>query len=505
MEKRCGRRRAGGVASVPVLTRTEICRNREAMRWQSAPGKILIHRSGGTTDDNLTFYWGRGRQSWDRAMRYRGLGRHGIRPGDRVLHIWPRYPARNPWDQLKHRASDWRDRLTNDEVIDLRPMSAERLDAVLRYCAGYRPVLLIGYPSWLSALAERIRAAHPRFRLSGLRLILCTGEVLFAFQRRLIAETFGVPVVQEYGSQDAGLIANEDPAGILRLNAEQMVVEVLRDGAPAAAGELGEVVVTHFYTEVMPFIRYATGDVVRRLAESRAEQTGLPVFPSPEGRTSDVLATTAEEPCPMRPVVEFLVEHAGLREFSLYQPQPDHLVVLVIEEPGAASRGRSEAEAILRSFLGRNLRVEWRGGQRFEPFTSGKKRFVCSPAGMRLLAGTTRSRRCRAPRLAPAAGRQFLGPAMSPPTRRAGSESKRPELRSLQGSLFACRGRRASGDARAARDRDGSWYTSGPSAFGLARLRGGLGPAHFELSTSGAAPASKACFSSSGVKDHFLA
>lgn len=384
------------LAAVPVLTRAEICRHREAMRWQSAPGKILIHRSGGTTDDNLTFYWGRARQSWDRAMRYRGLGRHGIRPGDRVLHIWPRYPTRNPWDQLKQSWRDGRDRLTNDEVIDLRPLSAERLDAVLRFCADYRPVLLIGYPSWLSVLAERIRDAHPRFRLPELRLILCTGEVLFAFQRRLIAETFGVPVMQEYGSQDAGLIAHEDAAGTLRLNAEQMVVEVLRDGAPAAAGELGEVVVTHFYTEVMPFIRYATGDVVRQPAETRVERTGLPVFPSPEGRTSDVLATTTEEPCPMRPVVESLVEHAGLREFSLYQPQPDHLVVLVVEEPGAASRGRSEAEEILRSFLGKNLRLEWRSGRRFEPFTSGKKRFVCSPAGMRLIAHDKESGMSRA-------------------------------------------------------------------------------------------------------------
>lgn len=377
---------AAMLAAVPVLTRAEICRNREAMRWQSAPGKTLQHRSGGTTDDNLTFYWGRPRQSWDRAMRYRGLGRHGISPGDRILHIWPSYPGRTSWDRFKQRLRDWRDRLTNDEVIDLRPMSPERLDAVLRFCAAYRPVLLIGYPSWLSALAERIRAAHPRFHLSELRLVLCTGEMLFAFQRQLIGETFGVPVRQEYGSQDAGLIAHEDTAGILRLNAEQMVVEILHDGAPAAPGELGEVVVTHFYTEIMPFIRYATGDVARRPAvESLPASTGLPVFPLPEGRTSDVMATTAGELCPIRPVVESLVEHAGMRDFSLYQPEMDCLVVLVIEGDGKASGSWPQAEEVLRSFLGKNLRFELQRGKRFEPFTSGKRRFACSPVGMRLI------------------------------------------------------------------------------------------------------------------------
>ncbi|HZV05477.1 MAG TPA: hypothetical protein VE999_10370 [Gemmataceae bacterium] len=386
------------LASVPVLTRAEIGRNREAMRWQLAPGKILMHRSGGTTDDNLTFYWGRARQSWDRAMRYRGLSRHGIFPGDRVLHVWPRYPGKRWLDKFKLGLRDWRDWLTNDEVIDLRPMSPERLDAVLHFCTRYRPAVLIGYPSWLTALAERIRAAHPRFRLSTLRLILCTGEVLFAFQRRLIAETFGVGVAQEYGSQDSGLIAHEDTSGILRLNAEQMVVEILRDGETAAPGELGEVVITHFYTEIMPFIRYATGDVVRRPSsdESLGGPSGHPVFPQPEGRTSDVLATTAGEPCPMRPVVEALIEHTGMREFSLYQPEADHIIVLVIEGSDQARRVRADAEDVLRSLLGTDLQLEWRRGRRFEPFTSGKRRFVCSPVGMRLIAHDKESGMARA-------------------------------------------------------------------------------------------------------------
>jgi phenylacetate-CoA ligase len=376
------------LASVPVLTRAEIGRHREAMRWPSAPGKILKHRSGGTTDDNLTFYWGRGRQSWDRAMRYRGLARHGIYPGDRTLHIWPRYPSHSWRDLLKQTWRDGRDWLVNDEVIDARPLTPDRLDAVLRHCSSYQPVLLIGYPSWLTALAERIRAAHPGFRLTGLRLILCTGEVLFDFQRRLIEETFGVRVAQEYGSQDAGLIAHEDRAGHLRLNAEQMVVEILREGKRAAPGELGEVVVTHFYTEIMPFIRYATGDVVRRPSSEEAGggRTGLPLFPQPEGRTSDMLATTDGVLCPMRPVVESLVAETGLRDFSLFQPEDDRMVVLFVEGADTAKTlRRPAAEEVLRSFLGRDLRLEWRGGSRFEPFTSGKRRFVCSPAGMRLI------------------------------------------------------------------------------------------------------------------------
>ena len=378
---------ATALAAVPVLTRAEIVRDRERMRWPDAPGKVLVHRSGGTTDDNLTFYWSRTRQSWDRAMRYRGLARQGIRPGDRVLHLWPRYPRRTWAGRVKEWLRDLRDRLINDEVFDLRPLDPAQLQAGLATIRRYRPAALIGYPSWLTALAEHIRNHEPHFRLAGLRRILSTGEVLFGFQRRTIEETFQAPVFVEYGSQDSGLIAHEDENGRFRLNAEQMIVEVLRNGAPATPGQLGEVVVTHFYTEVMPFIRYATGDVVRQPApdeEDRPTQ-GLPTFPTPEGRTSDLLVDVAGELHPPRPVIDALVEQVGYREFSLFQPLPEEVTVLEVAGRNPAGR-RSEIEAVLRSFLGRSLRVGWESGAGFRPLTSGKRRFTCSPVALERIA-----------------------------------------------------------------------------------------------------------------------
>src|SRR5262245_12405529 len=146
---------AGLLAGVPVLTRSDIRQHLESMRWREAPGKVLVHRSGGTTDDNLTFYWGRERQSWDRAMRYRGFAQLGFAPGDRALHLWPVYPARGLRGRLVQAARHLRDKLTNDVVFDLRgpggALSPERIDAAIAYCRRYRPAMLIAYPSWLTA------------------------------------------------------------------------------------------------------------------------------------------------------------------------------------------------------------------------------------------------------------------------------------------------------------------------------------------------------------------
>src|SRR5262249_892765 len=109
------------LSRAPILTRTEIRQFARSMVWVGCPGKIFQHRSGGTTDDNLTFFWGRERQSWDRAMRYRGLLGQGIHAGEAVMHLWPRYPAHSRMDRLKEIVRDVRDRLINDIVVDLRP------------------------------------------------------------------------------------------------------------------------------------------------------------------------------------------------------------------------------------------------------------------------------------------------------------------------------------------------------------------------------------------------
>jgi phenylacetate-CoA ligase len=182
------------------------------------------------------------------------------------------------------------------------------------------------------------------------------------------------------------VVAHEDPDGVLRLNAEQMVVEVLREGRPATPGELGEVVVTHFYTEIMPFIRYATGDVVRQPQLEDPPAAGLPRFPLPEGRTSDQLVGTDGNVCSMRPVIETLVGEVGLKEFRLHQQTQEAVQMLELESQPIGLRQRGQVEDVLQAFLGDDLKVQWQTGSRFVPLTSGKHRYVCSPAALLRLA-----------------------------------------------------------------------------------------------------------------------
>ena len=135
------------------------------------------------------------------------------------------------------------------------------------------PTLLATYPSYL---AQLVKAARRRGLDSGhfrLRRIDCGGEVLSAALVSATYDTLGPTLVNDtFGMTEvlpvSARVCNQ---GHLHHDLNIGYVEVidLETGKPAAAGELGTVVITPYYPyrECMPVFRYDTRDIVRRLPD----------------------------------------------------------------------------------------------------------------------------------------------------------------------------------------------------------------------------------------------
>ena len=379
---------ARALEAVPVLTRTEIVRDRESLWWRETPHKVLKHISGGSTDDNLEFYLGRERQAWNRAIRWRALSRVGIQPGDPVLHLWPHFPPDSPLDAVKQRLRSFRNLVTNDREFDPRPFGHHDCQRALQQLNRQPGTLLFSFPSWVMELLRYCQATGQA--PVGLRGICCSGEVLYPTQRAALTQAWGVPVFEEYGSQETGAIANDDLAGVFHLNAEHVLVEVLRDGKPAAPGELGEVVVTNLTSTLMPFVRYATGDVIRQPEPTPSSWQGElgPLCPRVEGRTSDLLLTCAGQLSTSRSLVEGLLQTFQGQPFHLRQQSPQACELHLLEP--SAPRAPLGVEQI-RQQLGQATQVSVVVGRAFSPLRSGKHRFVCSRAAARQIAHDQRA------------------------------------------------------------------------------------------------------------------
>jgi phenylacetate-coenzyme A ligase PaaK-like adenylate-forming protein len=173
------------------------------------------------------------------------------------------------------------------------------------------PTLLATYPSYLAqlvTLARRDGLGPGDFRL---RRIDCGGEVLSAALARAARETLGPVFVNDtFGMTEvlpvSGRVCEQ---GHLHHDLNMGFVEVidLDSGEPAAAGELGSVVITPYfpYRECMPVFRYDTRDVVRKLADGdlTCSLSGTPATSQILGKAGQLLRVDGRVVTP-REIVE---------------------------------------------------------------------------------------------------------------------------------------------------------------------------------------------------------
>ncbi len=141
-------------------------------------------------------------------------------------------------------------------------MSDAEMTGYLRHVAGLGPCFLLVYPSSAFQLARFIeRGGHPR--LTNVRAVLAGSESTYPGQRERIEQAFSARYYTWYGHSEKLVLASEC-AGTRDYHVwptygyAELVDEA---GAPVTTpGQRGEIVGTGFISNVMPFIRYRTGD-----------------------------------------------------------------------------------------------------------------------------------------------------------------------------------------------------------------------------------------------------
>jgi phenylacetate-coenzyme A ligase PaaK-like adenylate-forming protein len=128
----------------------------------------------------------------------------------------------------------------------------ERLNAL-------QPPLLYGYPSMLARLGAEQRTG--RLRIAPMSLTT-TSEALTPVRRTAIADAFGAPIVDTFGSSE-GLVGTTAPDDdVLVFNSDLCIVELVdAENRPVPPGKpSAKVLLTNLYNLVQPLIRYELTD-----------------------------------------------------------------------------------------------------------------------------------------------------------------------------------------------------------------------------------------------------
>ncbi len=360
---------------LPRMTREDARENVDRIVWTRVPGGAARYNTGGSSGEPLIFYFGRSRQASDAAGRMRARRWWGVDVGDREVYLWGAPAELDKTDRIK----TIRDGLLNQLVLNAFAMSSSAMDRYLEAIEAFRPRCIYGYASSVALLAARALAKGRRLPLPELRVVCATGEPLYAHQRQVIAQAFGVPVANEFGSRDIGFTAHETPHGQMLLMSESIILEILDDaGHPVPAGALGEAVVTGLCSEAQPFVRYRTGDMVRMSPERCSDGRGLHVLAEVVGRSTDFVVRSDGTMMHALSVIYVLRDVDGVAQFRFIQHALKDVEVVVVPNGRWSEEARAKIVAGLAQRLGGDVRIRFRIVDAVPVEASGKYRYVVS-------------------------------------------------------------------------------------------------------------------------------
>jgi len=235
-----------------------------------------------------------------------------------------------------------------------------------------RPDAVTGYTGVLARVAVLISAEfgerlRPKF-------VLGSADMMTPLTRRQIAGAFDSPLYDNYVTQEVGLVAWEcSKTGDYHVCDDGLVLEILKDGRPAAPGESGEVVATSLLCRAMPFIRYRLADMA--VKGRRVCGCGQPfsTIRALQGKQQDyIYLPHGREVYPWQ--VTLLIQDYGdwIQQYQLIQERENRVVLRIASCLSVGDCERAILQTKVKELLGEDIEFEIQEVPEIEPGPGGK-------------------------------------------------------------------------------------------------------------------------------------
>lgn len=365
------------LSALPPVSKADLQVSLEGMISRAYDRKDLVaDASGGSTGKPTVFY--------------KDVDRHNLRRADQYRHDrWTGWNIGDPWALVWGARQDLVDERSLREralqrymerciALDAFELSEARILSFLDRLGRFRPRMILGYAGALDHVARFILE---KGRAGAVRplAIVSSAERLTGEMRERIQAAFSCPVLDRYGSREAGLIASECRLRSgLHVNADNLLVEILENGRAVAPGEQGNVVVTDFWNFGMPLIRYDLGDRATASAGVCGCGRGLPLIQSIEGRASDFLVAADGTRIHGEYFTHLFYGNTGIAQFQFVQESMSEVVIRVVPA-GESVPDIAQVVEKTRRVLGESVEVKVQLCTEIRPAASGKFRFtICN-------------------------------------------------------------------------------------------------------------------------------
>jgi phenylacetate-CoA ligase len=327
------------LARLPVTDKLDIKRSPERYLSNAMPASRRLKAfTGGSTRNPMQFYL---HKHLSRPKEYAFIqdfrDRVGARPDDLTLALRGRSVA----SAARRGGRLWRvEPIKRHLILSPDHLEERYLPRYAEALVRHRPRFIEAYPSALYPLARWL-AANPLPEFTGgVKGVMLYSENAYGFQMRTFREVFGCPVLKHYGHSERVLMAASMPDDDRYFFWPQYGwLELLdAEGRPITRpGVLGYLVGTSFDNEVMPFVRYRTGDLALLSERGHGGLPGYPACERIEGRLQEFLVCRDERLVSITTLgAAHFSELAGIDAIQYEQEQPG-AVTLKVVMPGAPS------------------------------------------------------------------------------------------------------------------------------------------------------------------------
>lgn len=359
---------------LPFLTKADVREHlrRGMLSDNHDPSQVLQITTSGSTGEPFVCFADRTQLEFRWAATLRSQEWTGYEFGDPTVRLWHQTLGMTEQQAAKERLDAI---LSRRRFIPVFEMSDARLDAMVADIAEWQPVLIDGYAEAFDFLAKYLGSRGDTRIRSG--AVMSSAQTLPEPSRRRIEAAFGCEVFDKYGAREFSGIAYECEAHRgHHVVGEGYIVEILRDGRPAAPGEVGEVVITDLNNAVLPFIRYRIGDLAVAMdpAESCPCGRALARIGAIEGRVQSIILGSEGRYMPGTFFAHYLkeFEHA-ISLYQVVQRREGAIALRLVKARHYSDDVLDEILATFRCYLGDAMRIEVEFVDHVEMVRTGKR------------------------------------------------------------------------------------------------------------------------------------
>jgi phenylacetate-CoA ligase len=363
---------------LPILTKADLQQPLSQRLSDGFPAKkVFVNKTSGSSGTPFIFAKDKFSHALTWASTIHLFGEHSINFNDS-------YQARFygiPKDFVGYQKERLKDTLSKRYRFPIFDLSDIELEKILIKFKKDKFDYINGYTSSIVLFAKFLQSRKLILKeiCPSLKGCFVTSEMLFEKDKLLMENQFRIPIINEYGASELGIISFQNPKGDWHINSETLFVEILdENNQPVCYGTEGKVVVTSLYNKAHPFIRYEIGDTGTLEERSTSKN---PILKKLIGRTNDIAILPSGKKSPgltFYYVTKSIIEDNGtVKEFVVKQHKIDTFEIEYVSSKALEENQIQEIKGAIALYLEPNLIVNFSKKDFLKRTKSGKlKQFV---------------------------------------------------------------------------------------------------------------------------------